>query len=324
MDSKTVDRLGKLLTVNEVVTPEQLAAAIERHKKTNETVAEVLLANGTVTVPELAPYLEQAIGFPFVDIADQEIDPELAGLISESFALTHSCLPVREDGDRLYVAMADPLNFEVVDELRAMTGRQVVPTYALRKEIEATVRRLYDGVVAGAGADHESQLGIRHDFRCDLRTSDDKNRRLQRLDSLDQRVALQRRFVQNFESETAQTIESNLFKTIGNQYFHREGIGYSGNAVQFTTAPGWWNGRRGGLKNRWPQAVRVRVPLPAPLILIQDAACATPRKDHWVAETAADCRMALHCSLDRFLIHRVDDEHVQVIARGDLAFHQHL
>jgi len=34
--------------------------------------------------------------------------------------------------------------------------------------------------------------------------------------------------------------------------------------------------------------------------------------------------MALHCSLDRFLIHRVDDEHVQVIARGDLAFHQHL
>ncbi len=144
MDGRTIDRLAKVLAKNEVLPSDQLEQAVQRHLQSGESLAEVLITAGTLSVSELAPFIEQASGFPFIDVGDQEIDVEVAMMVSEHFALTNLALPIREEDERLLIAMNDPLNFEVVDELRAITGRRIVPCYALKRDIEAGIRRVFD------------------------------------------------------------------------------------------------------------------------------------------------------------------------------------
>ncbi|MDX2064306.1 MAG: GspE/PulE family protein [Fimbriimonadaceae bacterium] len=129
---------------HQAIAEPDLAALIARHSETNEPLAEVILQSGKMTTAELAPYLEQAIGFPYIDLTEREFNPDAVATISETFCVENLLLPVDFDDDRLIVAMYDPLDFGVIDELRAMSGYQISPRYALRQDIEIASRRAFD------------------------------------------------------------------------------------------------------------------------------------------------------------------------------------
>jgi type IV pilus assembly protein PilB len=78
----------------------------------------------------------------FVSLSDVTIDPAAAAISPESLARRYTVVPIRFEDDRLVLAMADPSNVLVIDDVRAITGLQVVPKVATRTDIEEAIRRM--------------------------------------------------------------------------------------------------------------------------------------------------------------------------------------
>jgi type IV pilus assembly protein PilB len=83
----------------------------------------------------------QYLGIPYVDLAHAMIDPSAVALIPESLARRYAVVPVGFEGDDLVVAMADPANVLVIDDIRAITSRRVAVRVAARSEILEALRR---------------------------------------------------------------------------------------------------------------------------------------------------------------------------------------
>lgn len=143
MKSGTI-RLGDNLVQDGVITSEQLRQALSRQQLTGEFIGESLVSLGYVTPVQLGPYLEEITGYPFFDLGQEKIDLELARLIPEQFSRSKLVIPFREVNGKLHVAMADPLDLNVVDEIRAIVGRPMVPYLAMESDIAEAVRRTFD------------------------------------------------------------------------------------------------------------------------------------------------------------------------------------
>src|SRR5207249_1655344 len=87
---------------------------------------------------------------PFVELADTEIDMELARKIPQAVVRRELLLPFRDTEDEVYVAMADPLNVRAVDEVRGRLNRRIVPFLALQAD-------LLDGINRAFNVGHEIQ-----------------------------------------------------------------------------------------------------------------------------------------------------------------------
>jgi type II secretory ATPase GspE/PulE/Tfp pilus assembly ATPase PilB-like protein/ActR/RegA family two-component response regulator len=80
---------------------------------------------------------------PRVKIASLSIDPELAKAITEKVALKHQCLPLKVEGSRLVMAMANPADYEAIQEVQFVSGLTVQPVVATRTEILDGIAELY-------------------------------------------------------------------------------------------------------------------------------------------------------------------------------------
>ncbi|MCG0278420.1 MAG: Flp pilus assembly complex ATPase component TadA [Thermanaeromonas sp.] len=144
MDGKP--RLGDLLINAGLLTPEQLEQALKEQRRTGERLGKVLARLGLVSEKDILEVLEFQLGIPKVVLADYNLDPEVVKLIPEGLARRYLAVPVRKDGNRLLVAMADPLNLTALDDLRLATGLEIMPAIASEAEIEAALSRLWQPV----------------------------------------------------------------------------------------------------------------------------------------------------------------------------------
>jgi hypothetical protein len=84
---------------------------------------------------ELVKALGRHIGVDYISLADTVIDPAAAALIPETLARRYGVIPVRFEDDSLIVAMVDPGNVLVVDDVRGITSRRVA-RIATRADVE--------------------------------------------------------------------------------------------------------------------------------------------------------------------------------------------
>jgi type IV pilus assembly protein PilB len=135
------EHIGSVLVESGLVSPGDLQRARERQAETGEPLTRVLVAEGMVEETALVKALGRHIGVDFISLADTTIDPAAAALIPESLARRYGVIPVRFEDESLIVAMVDPGNVLVVDDVRAITGRRVVARIATRADIEDAIRR---------------------------------------------------------------------------------------------------------------------------------------------------------------------------------------
>ncbi|MGB9661558.1 MAG: GspE/PulE family protein [Moorellaceae bacterium] len=138
-------RLGDLLVQAGMLTPEQLEQALREQKRTGERLGKVLIRMGYVTEKDILEVLEFQLGIPKVVLQDYNLDPEVVKLVPEALARRHLAIPVRRDGNRLLVALADPLNLTALDDLRLATGLEIMPAIASEREIEEALARFRQG-----------------------------------------------------------------------------------------------------------------------------------------------------------------------------------
>ncbi|AMX82735.1 type II secretion system protein GspE [Geobacillus subterraneus] len=136
-------RLGDLLVEAGLITEEQLAEAL-REKAPGQKLGDALLQRGYITEQQLIEVLEFQLGIPHVSLYRYPVDPKATSLVSKEFARRHMVMPLKVEGERLLVAMADPMDFFVIDDLRLSTGFQIETAIASKDDILRAINKYYD------------------------------------------------------------------------------------------------------------------------------------------------------------------------------------
>ena len=144
------DHIGLMLLEEGIVDRAGLYTALAISAEHGEPLTRVLVDEGIVDEAQLVQVLAASIGIEFVGLADVNIDPAAAALVPETLARRYSVIPIGFEDERLVVAMADPGNVLIVDDVRAVTGLQITAKVATRGDIEEALRRMgrYDDSVA--------------------------------------------------------------------------------------------------------------------------------------------------------------------------------
>jgi hypothetical protein len=123
-------RLGKMLVHRGLVTQAELDRALERQAETGERLGEALVAIDAVTSGDVARVLAEHLRLPYIDLGDDVADMTLVGAISAAAARRYVVLPVARWGDRIVIAMANPNDAEIVEEVRRLVDAPVVVAVA--------------------------------------------------------------------------------------------------------------------------------------------------------------------------------------------------
>jgi type IV pilus assembly protein PilB len=136
-------RIGDLLVEAGLLTSEQLQKALSEQGQTNIRLGEFLIDRQYLTEQQLIEVLEFQLGIPHIQLYRQTIDIKVINIIPQRLAEQHQVLPIRTEGNKLIVAMADPLDYFAIDELRMSTGLRIEPTIAARAELQRAIKRYY-------------------------------------------------------------------------------------------------------------------------------------------------------------------------------------
>jgi type IV pilus assembly protein PilB len=134
------DRLGEILLREGLVTREQLAQALAEQKNTKHRLGYVLVKLGLVQELEITKVLARQYRMPAVDLSRFEVDPKIIKLVPADMATKSVVLPLKREGRTLTVAMADPTDLGLLEDLKFITRFDLFPViageYTLRNLIE--------------------------------------------------------------------------------------------------------------------------------------------------------------------------------------------
>ena len=136
-------RLGQVLVDEGLITEEQLSRALAAQRSTLAMLGAVLVNQGALREDSLTQVLSGHLNTPVADLKHGTVDPDVARLIPEEFARRHVVLPLgRQDGN-LDVAMSDPSNLPLLNDIRLITGLEVTPYVASPSDILANLSRVH-------------------------------------------------------------------------------------------------------------------------------------------------------------------------------------
>jgi hypothetical protein len=131
--------LGEILREADLISEAQLAEALALQKSYGERLASILVRQHILTEKFAVTYLGRQLGIPGVDLSQQEIDLALLSKVTLEICEKFLVFPVKVRGTRLQVAMADPLNHDVVAEIEFKTGVRLAPLIALDASIKNAI-----------------------------------------------------------------------------------------------------------------------------------------------------------------------------------------
>lgn len=137
------NRLGDILIESGAITEEQLKKALEIQAGSGERLGTVLQKHGFITEKQLIDTLMNQLGVEYIDLNSLSIPSEMAQILPKNVAKKHMVVPVKATRTDVHLAMADPLNFVAVEEVRAITRRRVIPLIATTAAVERAVQNLY-------------------------------------------------------------------------------------------------------------------------------------------------------------------------------------
>jgi len=138
-------KLGQLLITSQVITDEQLREAVGLQRKEGGRLGTNLVKLGYITEEKLVAFLSKQWGVPAVTLSDYKIDPSVLKLIPIEIARKYLIIPVARVGAVLTIAMADPSNVFVIDDVKFMTGFNVDVVVAGESSILQAISTHYRG-----------------------------------------------------------------------------------------------------------------------------------------------------------------------------------
>jgi type IV pilus assembly protein PilB len=135
--------MGEILLDIGLITQDQLDDALAQQNMTGERLGNILVDRGILSEQQLIETLEFILGIPHVQLDRMTIEPDAVKLIPANMARNHKVLPITRKNGLITLAMADPLNYGAIDDVRMVTGLDVIPVIASEKDMDTAIRQYY-------------------------------------------------------------------------------------------------------------------------------------------------------------------------------------
>lgn len=135
--------LGELLIKEKLLNEEQLDEALKYQKKNGVPIGSALTALGIISEDEMAQALSRQLGYPFVDLNQFEVYPDVIGLIPLETAQKYIIMPIHRIRSFLTMAMVDPLDISAIEDVKFRTGLSVQPVIASESSIKNAINKYY-------------------------------------------------------------------------------------------------------------------------------------------------------------------------------------
>ncbi len=136
-------RLGEILLEKGMVSPEQLAVAVERAPGQGRSLGEELIAMNAASEEDILHAFVHQYSFPFVRLGDYDVDPEVVRIVPRDVALEHTVFPVERFQNSLTVAFSNPLDLAALERLQTLSGCSVQAFVTTASEIRRMIQQHY-------------------------------------------------------------------------------------------------------------------------------------------------------------------------------------
>ena len=135
--------IGDLLLQEGLLTRDQLMAAVAEAKSSRLRLSYVVAKSGAVPETEVTKMLARQYRMPAVDLASSR-STAILKLIPGDLAMKHLVLPLKRDGRTLTVAMADPTDLGLLDDLKFITRYDIFPVIAGEFTLRTLIEKHYE------------------------------------------------------------------------------------------------------------------------------------------------------------------------------------
>lgn len=129
------ERIADVLVEDGLLTPNQVAELLEQQKKGGMRLLKLILEKAYVSDQDMAVCMGRVLNTPPINLSRITIPAELAELLPSEVCHNHKIVPVSRLENKLFIAMADPLNVLAIDDVRRITRLEVAPLIASEKAI---------------------------------------------------------------------------------------------------------------------------------------------------------------------------------------------
>jgi len=136
-------RLAMMLIESGLVTNEEIDEITQTHGPGETDLAESLYASGKVTEELLTEFLSEIHGVEPIYLNETEIDPEIREIIPADVAREFILVPVKNESRLFFIAMGNPANLYAVDEVKFITGKEVVVYASAPSAVRRSLDELY-------------------------------------------------------------------------------------------------------------------------------------------------------------------------------------
>ena len=156
------ERIADALVEDGLLTPEQVQELLEQQKKEGTRLLKLVLEKAYVSEQDMAVSMGRVLNTPPINLSRLMIPAEIAELIPREIARNHKVIPVSRLENKLFLAMADPLNVLALDDVRRITRLEVSPLIAAEKAIIDKLNHI-DASKSGSMEDIISDARIKGD-----------------------------------------------------------------------------------------------------------------------------------------------------------------
>lgn len=149
----TKKKLGEILVDDGVLSDTQLKLALSEQKGNQKRLGEILVDSGYITEKDLALSLSRQLYIEYVDVSNIIIDKEVVYLVPETIAKLNYLIPIKKEGETLVIALYDPLDYNIVNDLVVYTGFYIKIVICEKSKILEKIKEMYISQRAFAAAD---------------------------------------------------------------------------------------------------------------------------------------------------------------------------
>lgn len=135
----------QFLLEKNLITPAQAEEAQKVAQQTNASLDKTIVQLGFAGEREVLQARAQEMGIGFADLDRITVDSSALNVVPERILKNHTVLPVKKDGQTLYLAMSNVSNVQAIDDVRIASGCRVIPVLAVPGALEDAIKKNFGG-----------------------------------------------------------------------------------------------------------------------------------------------------------------------------------
>jgi type IV pilus assembly protein PilB len=136
-------KLGEMLVKDNLITTDQLEEALRAQETSRRSLGHILIEMGLTSEWEMAAALGKQLNVPFITLSHYDIDEGVLKTIPREIVRKYKIVPVDKTGDTLTIALSDPSNIYLLDELKLLTKHDIIPVISFESDIMEAIGRYY-------------------------------------------------------------------------------------------------------------------------------------------------------------------------------------